>query len=133
MGKLAAICSLSKEWGRKMNEIKYNFYGCLSVMVFVSLLFLGGVYLVDQLVGHWVTYESSRATVEQVQITTTGTVDIARLGAQRDITVGCMQYSWVTSSPVCMLMGGVNGFNWARWGLLGVALTCGVLWYRGRK
>lgn len=115
-----------------MEQLKYQAVGCAIVATFLLSVILGGLYFAERTTAHLVDYAGQRASVERTQIVTTGKVDVARIGAQKDITIGCMQYSYVTPSLACMLLGGVNGFSWARWGLLGVALICGLILYKGR-
>lgn len=96
-----------------MNNNTLNFYGCIisliaAVIIAVALI-AGGAYLAHEVVA-WHQVNS--------------TADIARLQAQEHITIGCMQYSWVTSSPICMVLGGVNGgINLWKW----AALTAGLV------
>lgn len=115
-----------------MEQLKYQAVGCAIVAIFALSVILGGLFLAERTTAHLVDYAGQRASVESTQIVTAGKVDVARLDAQEKITIGCMQYSYVTPSPACMLLGGVNGFSWARWGLLGVAALCAILFFKGR-
>lgn len=100
-----------------MNSVTANFYGCIAIMVFVAIIAAvlvgGGAYLAHEATA-WHASDNG--------------VEIIHIGAQRDITLGCMEHSWFTSMHSCIQYGGVNGSGWNWFDLMMVTAGLVVVW-----